>query len=213
MRLPDQHHHRRNRARPSQHRDAHRHNPHIVLGGGCGGFAARFLRRGTLRRKHIEPNQQQNDTAGNLKRRKRDPEQTEDIRAGKGKGAKNDKRRQGGLAGSTNALGVVLAFGDGEKGGEGGKGVNEKEDRAKCKQRESNVDRPLQMRQSGGAGNKHNDLILSRRADAPKCINTRKSANHAQIRTQRLQPQRIILESEENVCRSKQPKISGTMAS
>ena len=80
--LTNQHHHRRDGTRPSQHGNAHRHNTGVVpwrwpprsrspvlLGGGALGL------------QHVQTDKQQNDTAGDLEGRQRNAEDAEEVRS------------------------------------------------------------------------------------------------------------------------------------
>ena len=101
---------------------------------------------------HVQPDQQQDNSARDLERRQRDPERPKDVLPRKRKGGQQRKRRYAGLQRDGPTALAIVARRHRKKRRQSRKGVHQKEDGRERKHRESDDRGLLKVGESRGCG-------------------------------------------------------------
>src|SRR5258708_7393839 len=127
--LAGEHHHRRDRARACEHRDAERQDAHVLALDALGGFERGLLLPAALPLYHVEGAQADENAARDFERADRDAEQLEDQTAAQREDHEHDRGRDGAAPRHHAPGGRVVLGGHGQKRRDHGERVHDEKDR------------------------------------------------------------------------------------
>lgn len=137
--LADEDHDARDSSGTGEHGNPHGDDAGVFFGGCILGFAFGFLGGRAAGLHHVDADEHEDQAAGDFKGGELDTEEIENELAGQGKGSEDDEAGNSRFASHAAAPDGINAGGNGNERGDGGEGIDEKEDGAEGEERELDV--------------------------------------------------------------------------